>query len=332
MLVKSKYFLENDAPLTYFKVVKVLEIIWLIDSFCRFCYHMSQENIFGIIEMLISLTIHACATIGLCKKQWNGVIALYCVFAFWIFDSLVALGLYAHYGIVNAGTMRFCIGAISGILIWWIPTWVYFSKRRPLFTPYKHKDVEEFADVHEIVDVQKAHEFQIVTEEKSKIRFCKMCGGQIDCYTKKCSVCGKQYFKGIKLNKYITTIIILSVVMLMSIILNIVQVVKIKELNEYYTKNALEQKKRIFEQSKDFNDQQNRMKFYESCVAIVPNDGSKKYHTYSCEDLNTLSFWIYGYNTAENKGFKPCPKCIQKNSAKRKLHKAQREYGLGLLN
>lgn len=85
-------------------------------------------------------------------------------------------------------------------------------------------------------------------EKNSKIRFCKMCGSQIDAQTKKCSGCGKQYFKGIKFNKFLTTVLILSVVILTSVILNIVQHAKIESLNnknEYYEKRNLQYQEEV---------------------------------------------------------------------------------------
>ncbi len=66
--------------------------------------------------------------------------------------------------------------------------------------------------------------------KKSKVRFCKFCGGQIDAQSKKCVGCGKQYFKGVKFNKFLTTVLILSIVMVTSVILNIVQLVEIENL------------------------------------------------------------------------------------------------------
>ena len=69
-------------------------------------------------------------------------------------------------------------------------------------------------------------------EKQVKNRFCKFCGGKIDAQSKKCSGCGKQYFKGIKFNRSLTTVWILSAVIFTSIIINIVQFVKLENLTE----------------------------------------------------------------------------------------------------
>ena len=48
--------------------------------------------------------------------------------------------------------------------------------------------------------------------KKIKTKFCSQCGSQIDPVTKKCTGCGKQYFKGIKFNKISAIVIVLSAV------------------------------------------------------------------------------------------------------------------------
>ncbi len=58
-------------------------------------------------------------------------------------------------------------------------------------------------------------------------RFCKMCGGEID-ENKKCSQCGKQYFKG--LADSMVWILILSLFSLILLTINIVNELKINEL------------------------------------------------------------------------------------------------------
>ena len=72
-------------------------------------------------------------------------------------------------------------------------------------------------------------------EKREKNRFCKFCGGQIDIQTKKCIGCGKQYFKGIKVSKSLIIVLTLSILILTSVILNIVQFIKADELTETIT-------------------------------------------------------------------------------------------------
>lgn len=148
-------------------------------------------------------------------------------------------------------------------------------------------------------------------EKKSKVRFCKFCGGQIDAQTKKCSGCGKQYFKGIKFNRFLTTVLILSLLIISSIILNIVQILKINELNadiEYYTQKSSEQQTRIATLEKNIKERNNDLDFYLK-YAVIVNDNSKKYHAHGCNDLEDSSFRIYNISQAENLGYSACSKC-----------------------
>lgn len=58
-----------------------------------------------------------------------------------------------------------------------------------------------------------------VPPKKEKVRYCSLCGSQIDGNTKKCTGCGKQYFRGFKLNKFSITVLILSLALTASIVI-----------------------------------------------------------------------------------------------------------------
>jgi len=65
---------------------------------------------------------------------------------------------------------------------------------------------------------------------------------------------------------------------------------------------------------KDLNGQiaQNKEKlnFFDTYAVIVPDDGTKYYHTYECTHYDhNAKFWIYNVLLAESEGFKPCPYC-----------------------
>lgn len=65
-------------------------------------------------------------------------------------------------------------------------------------------------------------------EKNVKTKFCSRCGSIIDSDTKICSGCGRKYFKGVKLTKYSLVVVILSIVLSISLIMNIVQYTEIK--------------------------------------------------------------------------------------------------------
>jgi AraC-like DNA-binding protein len=51
------------------------------------------------------------------------------------------------------------------------------------------------------------------------------------------------------------------------------------------------------------------LEFYERHVVIVGDDGTRKYHKYGCDDLDTSYFWAYNTEKAEQLGYYACPKC-----------------------
>lgn len=182
MMINSKYFSEKDTPLAYYKLLRVLVIFWLLSSAGRLFLFLSEDNMFGMLEMVILLIIQLFVVIGLYKKQWSGVVALYCMYAFNILDVLVALGIYVYYDIADASVFGETIGAIIGILIWAIPTWIYFSKRRPLFAPYKENTE----------DVYQTRESTYVAGTVQQEKYCSECGEKLINDSKFCYKCGKE--------------------------------------------------------------------------------------------------------------------------------------------
>lgn len=157
-----------------------------------------------------------------------------------------------------------------------------------------------------------------------KTKYCKQCGSKIDYNTKKCTGCGKQYFK-LHMNK---TTIILSAIVLALVVLNIFQFVNLIKKDEIINEKTArisnsenlyddllnsnsrlkKQKERIKKKYRKISDAYD---FYHEYSAIVYDDGSKKYHTYECPKYidTDIKFYIYNTNWAEQEGYKPCREC-----------------------
>ncbi len=174
-----------------------------------------------------------------------------------------------------------------------------------------------------------------IKEKKSKVRFCKLCGGQIDSQTKKCSGCGKQHFKGIKFNKFSNATLVLSVVILISIILNIVQFVKIDSLN-YSTKMLRYEISKL--EKENYETVITFLNYGDYIVAV--NDNSPKYHTRACEDFDESSFSLYSITAAEESEYYACSICKERKSsellgkiaAQQELKKFDKWYKLTILD
>jgi len=149
-------------------------------------------------------------------------------------------------------------------------------------------------------------------ERKVKTKFCSRCGSVVDRETKICSGCGKKYFKGIKFTKFSITVIILSVVLLTSVIINFAQYSEIDYLNgrvNYWSNETEKLKDEVSDLEWEKMKQGWSLDFYEEHVVIVPDDGTRKYHKYGCDDLDTSSFWAFNTEAAIQKGYRACSKC-----------------------
>ncbi len=149
-------------------------------------------------------------------------------------------------------------------------------------------------------------------EKKAKTKYCSRCGSIVDNETKKCNGCGKQYFKGIKFNKFSFTVLILCVIILTSVILNIVQLVKFNELNDdkkYYQEKSSKQQTEISNLKKEKSKIDEELRFFRWHAEIVGDDGTNVYHKYGCAELDTSDgLWIYNSKAAENR-YKKCNLC-----------------------
>ena len=152
----------------------------------------------------------------------------------------------------------------------------------------------------------------ISTEEVIPLkRFCSKCGKEIDLKTKKCTGCGKQYFRGIKyclksvFAKKRILPIILSILLLVSGTLNILQLQDRNNLattgESYKNLYWREYGKRLI--------LENELNFYERYVVVVSDDGTNLYHKYGCADFDDSYFWAYNVEAAEGRGYVPHKKC-----------------------
>lgn len=172
-------------------------------------------------------------------------------------------------------------------------------------------------------------------QEKSKIRFCKLCGSLIDPDTKNCTGCGKQYFRFV-IKPYA---IILSAICLVFLVTTTIYYVrsehykhKIEKLNESISEieNTITRKDSTIANLKAENamyltqieklktkneDLSGKLSFYDSHVVFIPNNNSDLYHKYDCFLFalvkETTPFWAFNTEQAKSKGYSPCLMCCQ---------------------
>ena len=180
-----------------------------------------------------------------------------------------------------------------------------------------------------------------------KHRFCKLCGSPIDPATRKCTGCGKQYFRPPVLRKKHLAIFtgVLACVTVVFLIFTLIAQrnaaeAKVEELNvqiadlntklaeqkdishnKAMTNSALrsafdELQKRYDKLSEEHAMYRDSLRYCESyCGFIIPTgssmyNGVKIYHRLDCpyaESIENLVMIEIGY--LEEKGYKPCPHC-----------------------
>lgn len=141
----------------------------------------------------------------------------------------------------------------------------------------------------------------------AKKRYCKFCGGLIDNDTKKCSSCGKQYFRMPKLR--VNALLAILCVILVG--LNIFQYYKISAIQSDFEYKINARDSTISELRSNVAKYKPRAEFMDKHIAFVVNKEGNVYHTYDCQYFKEAeSFWAYNVNQAENLGYRPCKKCI----------------------
>ena len=149
-------------------------------------------------------------------------------------------------------------------------------------------------------------------KKSNKDRYCKFCGSLIDKNTKKCTGCGKQFFKGFNLKVILSGMLIAST--LISIVTLSVLLKEEKGYSKYWENKYRAEKGSATHWKNKYDEIYEPYSFYNSHVAIVSDFDSGLFHRYGCADCDTSDtsyFWIYGRSDAESRGLAACPKCAK---------------------
>lgn len=149
---------------------------------------------------------------------------------------------------------------------------------------------------------------------KETKKYCSACGSEIDAVTKKCTGCGKQYFKGLKFkfSKSVVAIIVLAVCLITSCIFNFVQLSNNNDLKfriENYETLVDGYRDQVAELESESWDTYAELRFFRNGAVIVGEDG-QVYHKYGCRYLNDSTYWIFNIEYAEYYEYTPCSHCI----------------------
>lgn len=157
-------------------------------------------------------------------------------------------------------------------------------------------------------------------EKPVKTKYCSRCGSVVDNKTKTCTGCGKRYFRGLRLTKFSVTIIILALIIATVSTLCVLLYVNTQELKneindlERQVSTKLSTINRLENEVDDLEDEKwenwDKIFFFDYHAEIVGDDGTKMYHKYGCDKLDTDDgFWIFNTEAADGRGYKECPHC-----------------------
>ncbi|MBR2782768.1 MAG: zinc-ribbon domain-containing protein [Firmicutes bacterium] len=142
-----------------------------------------------------------------------------------------------------------------------------------------------------------------------KARYCRECGGLVDPETKKCTKCGKQYFRFPKKQVGRAVVVLLFLAMAGGLVYQYTQnQALLEKLNSYKLVNASSDKNTEYWKDK-YLSIKDEYQFYHDHAVIV-QDGVTNYHSYGCPRLDYSYFWIYNTEYAIDRGYDPCSECM----------------------
>jgi hypothetical protein len=217
---------------------------------------------------------------------------------------------------------------------------VYFYKRRDILKgKYNYTDNENIVNETE-TEKTISNQNSESSISKEKIVYCKQCGSPLD-ENKKCTGCGKQYFK---IPKIKTTTIIVSVFLVIVCLLglgclyltqqNIMLKEEIDTVNEKYSiaeknyKNQLKEKDKLQSKYDELEKKYDKQvatneslrenlynykltaEVWDEYGAVTIDSDYKYYHTYTCDRIKSAeNNYLCTKWDAEDMGYKPCPDC-----------------------
>jgi hypothetical protein len=132
-----RYTILQETPMLYYKILTRI-ILGIVLALNIGIGVVSQIGGFYFSDAVYSLAIiglNLYALIALARMQWSGFIALVALCAVTLLERIVLAVQYVNEGGSAAVyAMNVLEGAVS-CAVFLIPTWIYFNKRRKLFSP-----------------------------------------------------------------------------------------------------------------------------------------------------------------------------------------------------
>ena len=134
-MITPQYVNKEQTPLKYYHFLRIVLILGVIARFVQGAQlFRSGSNAYTLVYAAAGLLLTIVAAVGLNSMKWYGVLALFGTWGLIILDSIVALVIIYTYRLTYPSAAT-TIGQIIGCGIVAVPSWIYFMKRRLLFSP-----------------------------------------------------------------------------------------------------------------------------------------------------------------------------------------------------
>lgn len=134
-MIAPQYVNKEQTPLKYYHFLRIVLILGVIARFAQGAQLLrSGPNAYSLTYAVVGLLLTIAAAVGLNSLKWYGVLALFGTWGLSILDSIGALVIIHKYQLTYPSAST-AIGQIIGCGIVAVPSWIYFMKRRLLFSP-----------------------------------------------------------------------------------------------------------------------------------------------------------------------------------------------------
>ena len=192
-MIAPQYFTKEQTPLKYYHFLRIVLILGVIARFAQGAQLLrSGSNAYSLTYAVVGLLLTIAAAVGLNSMKWYGVLALFGTWGLSILDSIGALVIIHKYQLTYPSAST-AIGQIIGCGIVAVPSWIYFMKRRLLFSPLPKnaQPIQINAEYTVVPDSPPAESpAPAAPAYTQRPRFCKNCGSSLSEGCTYCTNCG----------------------------------------------------------------------------------------------------------------------------------------------
>lgn len=205
MAIQRRYVDPAATPLVYYKILRVTLVIGVLINLAQLLsLDQANYNAYNMCFVLINLGLTIGSAIGMNMKKWAGVLCFHARTLLGILDAFVGIGIMIFYGLTDAALLGQVVGQILGAIIVFVPSYIYFAKRRLLFTPWPADQIRTSQNtaspLHnpQVGDTPSTELFtpmSPLSTEIPPICFCRKCGCKLLPGDRFCGKCGIDIMK-----------------------------------------------------------------------------------------------------------------------------------------